>query len=199
MKAIVNSGKEQECLVVYGLEDKVTETIDIGRKRTLENALQMQAKSYEKKAASVVRSKMVLDMRNRHTGQSSTNMRLTHTQQVEEYEKYEIEYNAATKYATEVNRSSGKSLNVSEVGAVYMHLVYTLNCDPNIVKQFFYGLCSQSPSERNIFRKTYDVLSNKKICRGASRTTEYIKCWNAFLRNARKVRRHEEGAWFLTT
>lgn len=195
LSAIVKSGKTQKMLVVYGLDKSILTAIDIGLKRSLENALQFQGESYENGSSSIVRLRMTLDKGVKHIGQSEANMEITRQAQVDEYISHKDEYIVATKYAKEVYRNSRKYLNVNEVGAIYLYLTRTKRCDDDLVKEFFLKLYSQPLNNKSIFNTTINNLSNKKICKGVDRINEYIECWNAWLHNCKTQRNHYSD-WF---
>lgn len=195
MKAIIKSGIPQICLVVRGIDNSVMDTIDNGLKRSLENALQFQAESYENRTAEVVKAKMQLDNMNKCLGQSNANAKLSQTEMVDEYMFNQEMYKKAVHYAKEVNKSV-KTLRVSEVGAIYLHLTETKGFDRDIVKDFFFNLCNVRFNEKSIYKITLDKLS--KIKQGQERINEYMKCWNAMVKGNKKRPEIDENTWFLT-
>ena len=200
LKAIIKSGKPQVMIVVVGVQPDAYKTIDIGLKRSLENALQFQGKAYETGASSVVRLRMTLRRHNYQVGHSEANMRISRVDQFEEFERLEQEYLAATRFGKEVNKNSNGVIKYPECGAIYEHLVKDLGWDNTIVENFFTELCSASFSNKTIFDKTMKNLSNKKVCKGATRIKLWISCWNSYISNCRKnLKTFKDGDWFFSS
>lgn len=195
LHAIVKCGKPQEMLIVEGISPDVVDTIDIGLKRSLENALQFQGKAYETGASSVVRLAMNLKKGNTFIGASESSMRLSRVEQIEEFEKHESDYLAATKYGRKIHSESGKSLNATEVGAIYLHLTRDIKWDSDYVEKFFINLVNAPRDGKSIYSKTMNNLQNKTMCKGKSRIQEYILCWNAMVHGCTK-QRNSYSEWF---
>lgn len=197
VKAVIKSGMPIDFLVVRGIENEVMDTIDIGLKRSLENALQFQSKCYENGAAAIVKAKMQLDNRNKNMGQSNANAGLEQTEMVEEYIQNETLYNEVAKYSKKIAKDSENTLKTSEVGAIYFHLVYTLGYDKNIVEVFFDNLCSIRRNEKSIYKVTMSKLDELKR-QGQNRINEYLMCWNAMVKDVKKRPSLDEYSWFLS-
>lgn len=195
-KAVSKSGVPAEFLIVEGIDNESMSTIDIGLKRSLENALQFQAKAYENGAAAVVKARMQLDNRDKNLGQSNANANLEHTLMVNEYRDYECEYNEATHYGKKIYKDSEGTLKASEVGALYLHLTKTLNYNRDIVVEFFDNLCSVRRNEKSIYKVTMTRLDEIKK-QGQERINEYLMCWNAMVKNLKKRPSLDEYSWFL--
>lgn len=195
--AVIKSGVPTEFLVVRGIENSAMDTIDVGLKRSLENALQFQAESYESGAAPIVKAKMQLDKKNKNLGQSNANAEVTPPQMVEEYIKNECLYKEAVNYAKKKHKESEGTLKPAEVGSIYLHLTSTLNYDKEIVKEFFERLCSIRRNEKSIYKITMDKLDSiKKMSQ--ERINEYMSCWNAMIKgNSYNRPKPDEYSWFL--
>lgn len=196
VKAVIKAGVPIEFLVVEGIDNDAMSTIDIGLKRSLENALQFQAKAYESGAAAVVKARMQLDRHDKNLGQSNANVKLEHTEMVNEYRDNECEYNEATHYGKKIYKESENTLKAAEVGALYLHLTKTLNYDRDIVKDFFDNLCSIRRNEKSIYKITMNRLDEIKK-QGQERINEYMMCWNAMVKNLKKRPSVDEYSWFL--
>lgn len=195
MLSIIRSNKSQFCLVVKGVDNSAMTTIDSGLKRSLENYLQFQAESYVNGSAAVVKTKYILDKIKMETDQSKGNLNVTNTELVEEYMNNEAIVKEATDFAKGINKAA-KPFRVSEVGGIYLHLIYTLGYDKTIVKGFFERLKSVSLGEKSIYKRLYDgLLQNTK--NGKLRMELYLKCWNAFVKGTKNFPSTDENSWFL--
>lgn len=196
LSAVERQETPVEFLFVTGIDRNAVDTIDTGAKRSLENHLQLMSKCYEKGAACIVRAKLVLDKNCLHTGQSDSNAGYSMTEQVEEYEKHKPEYDYAVEFAKRIAKKDG-ALNVSEVGAVFMHLTVVLGWDRQKVEDFFESFGSVSRGGDTIFNKTVKKLENKRVCKGADRTKALISCWNSDLAGKdTQLLKFNEGDWF---
>lgn len=194
--AVKKSGIPMSFLVVRNVESEDIGTIDIGLKRSLENALQFYAKCYENGAAAVVKAKMQLDNDDTNFGQSNANVDLEHTQMVEEYMENEAMYNEAAHYGKKVYKESEGTLKASEVGAIYAYLVYSRNFNKAGVEEFFKNLCSVRRNEKSIYKITMNNLDALKKC-GKDRINEYIMCWNGMIKNDKKRPSLKDYPWFI--
>lgn len=197
LHAICMCGIPQEMIVVEGISPEVIDTIDIGLKRSLENALQFQGRAYEIGASSVVRQRMTLRRGNFQMGQSNANMRISMVEQTEEFEKNDSDYIAATQYGKQINKESGKALNYPEVAAIYLYLTKDLEWESDYVKGFFMNLVNSSRGGKSIYSKTVNNLQNKSVCKGMNRLKEYILCWNAMIHGC-TTQRPSYSEWFET-
>lgn len=197
LSAVVKANVSCQFFVVRGLDNSVMDTIDYGMKRSIENALQFQCKSYESGAAAVVRHKVALDKHRNRTFWALTTDGVSHLNLVEEYIKNEAEYNESVHYGRSVSGASGNRLTATEVAAVYMHLTKTLGYSDVIVKTFFDNLCSVRINERSIYNNAITKLGNKLTCRGAARTIEIRKCWNGMVKGSKYYVRDNNDTWFI--
>ena len=196
LNAVMLGNKEIEFLCVGNLDKNVADTIDIGMKKTLEHALTMQGYAYETGSASIVKSKLQLDLRQMSQGASETTLKISRLDEVHEFEKNAEKYNSAAKFGQDISIVSHKAFNRSEVGAIFMHLTETLKWDRETVNEFFDKLAT--PVKHSIFFTTYDKLQNKKVCRGKDRYKQYIICWNSFILGKRSQRcPYKDGDWFI--
>lgn len=197
MSALKRCDKPLEFLVVEGIDDDAMSVIDTGAKRSLDNYLQIFYKSYVAGAASIVRAKMVLDKGCIHQGQSESNAGISRSQQVDEYAEYETEYNYAVGVGKEVSRLTNGACTQTEVGALYMYLIYKKGKDKDQVKTFFDTFGTVSRAEKSPFNTVISLLGNKRECKGAERVKLYIRCWNSWLNNYKtKLRSYRDGEWF---
>lgn len=197
LAAVVRANTPIQFFVVRGLDNSVMDTIDYGVKRSIENALQFQCKSYESGAAAAVRAKVLLDKRRISVFESSaTSHGVSHLNLVEEYIKNEAEYNEAVQYGRSISSASGNRLTATEVAAIYMHLTKTLGYSEVIVKAFFDNLCSVRINEKSIYNNAITKLGNKLTCRGAARTIEIRRCWNGMVKGSKCYVRVDNETWF---
>ncbi len=197
MSALSKCDKPLEFLVVEGIDDNAMSAIDTGFKRSLDNYLQIFYKSYVAGAASIVRAKMVLDKGCIHQGQSESNAGISRSRQVDEYAALEAEYNYAAGFSKEISKMTNRALTQTEVGALYMYLIFKLGWDVDTVKTFFETFGNTPRAEKSLFNTVISLLGNKKECKGAERTKVYIRCWNSWLNNCKaNLRSYREGEWF---
>lgn len=196
LNAVFIGKKNVDFLCVGNLDRNVVDTIDIGIKRTLEHVLKMQGYAYQTGSAAIVKTKLQLDSRLMSQGASEGALGISRLREVHEYEDNKDRYNAAAEYGKEIYIMSHSALNRQEVGGIYMHLTETLKFDKGIVREFFDKLAL--PAQGTFFFKIYDILKNKKVCRGKDRFKEYITCWNSYITNRRSNRYpYKEGDWFI--
>lgn len=201
LKALELSGETNPSIkvpfiVVEGVEREDATTIDVGMKRVLEHHLQFMSTCYEKGSAAIVRQFINLNNHRLSQGASTTTLKYTNTEMVDVYKHYEQQFGIATNFAKSIKKAN-KALNESEVGGIYMHLVYTLNYPSEVVRDFFDRLCSFRQSDKSIYRITSEELSNKKTCRGGDRIIVYMRCWNAMMAGNRSNRpQYTQGMWF---
>ena len=200
LTAICKSNKTQEMLAVMNLEHGVEDTIDIGTKRSLEHALQIQGEAYETGVGSIVKMKMQLDNKNHSRGANEGVLGLTRVNQVNEFVNNRELYKEAARFAKIIQKESKRALTLQEIGGIYAHLKQTLGYDKEIIEDFFIKLVSAPLNSTSIFSTTlHNHLSDKKKCRNSDRTNEFIKCFNSF-RNGNERKRvgmDAFGGWFV--
>lgn len=186
MKAVVKSGQAQIFLVVRGIDNSVMDTIDVGHTKTAQEMLEIFNKCTENGAAAVIKARMQLQNHSTSFGQSNANIGLTHQRICEEYSMNEDLYVDAVKYGADIQKDSRKFLNKTEVGAIYLHLVYDLGYNEGYVTEFFDRLATHRPTEKSIYRTTEDkLIANAKM--GGSRTKIIMACWNAMVQGHKKM------------
>lgn len=197
LRSIVKSGKPMITLVVEGIDNEVMDTIDVGLKRSLENALQYLSVSYENGAASIVKAALQLKKHNPNLGQSNANVNISPLEVVDEYQQNAVIYNEAVHFAKGVYLSTRKVLKKTEIGAIYVYLTHDLGYDKDIVKEFFRLLSIYNGTQQSIYRTTIDNLE-KMTKMGKDRINEYVWCWNAMI-NDNKTRRENktDNPWFV--
>ena len=181
LTSIIKADAPMECFVIElnGDINNIVSTIDIGRKRSIENALSMQGEMYERGAVSIVRYHKVLEKGGTCVGQSDINNGFTRQWLIEQYKNQKYEYNDAARFARGVCAKT--PMKVADVGGIYMHLVYDLGWDTYIVEDFFNRIRSVAPAmDKGIFPTTYKELNNRDV-RSGERTEIYMKAWNNWL------------------
>lgn len=186
------------CVIVYNLDPKVADTIDIGRKRSIEQYLKWADNAYTKGATAIVQQVMTFEKRNKNLGQSSANLKVSHMQIVDEYVENKTDYNNAADLAKRWSKETKSIIKQKEAGSIYYYLTKRCGVDSNLVCKFFDNLCNTRINEKGIFATTITNLSNKEYCKrsGVTRIDEYIKCWNAFV-NGCFSNRKNYSEWFL--
>ena len=196
--AIVKSGVPILCIIVYDLDPSVADTIDIGRKRSIEQYLKWADKAYTKGATGIVQQVMTFDKKNKNLGQSSANLKVSHMQVVDEYVANKSDYNDAAELAKRWNKETKSIIKQKEAGAIYFYLTKRCGVDDGLVRKFFDSLCNLRINDKNIFATTLNNLGNKDFCKrsGVTRVDEYVKCWNSFIKGC-TLNRREYGDWFI--
>lgn len=197
LTAIVESGKPMECFVIQldGNIDEIVSTIDIGRKRSVENALEFQGEMYERGAMSIVRYHKVLQKGGSCIGQSDANNGFTRQWLIEQYRNMKYEYCEAARFAKGICKKT--RMKTVDVGGIYMHLIYDLGWDSDVVEEFFNRLRSVNlTTDVGFFRSTRKNLEETDI-RSAERTEIYMRCWNSW-RNGNRTRLSNLSDHFFT-
>lgn len=196
--AVKKSGVAQTFVIVLGIDAKVADSIDIGRKRSIEQYLKWQDKGFRKGATSIVQQVMVFDKGNKNVGQSYIDARTGQMDIMDEYMRDKEGYNSAADYGKTVNNQT-KTLKAKEVGAIYYYLTNRMGTDKELVKKFFFNLYSTRRNENSIYATTMKHLEDKNYCKrsGVTRINEYILCWNAML-NGCTCNRVNYSDWFMS-
>lgn len=187
LTACVKSQTPFECFIVQleGEIEPIVSTIDIGRKRSVENALEFQGEMVERNVMGIVRYHNVLKKGGKSIGQSDINNDFPRQWLIEQYKGSKDIYSDAARYARNICKKSPMKAN--DVGGIYMHLTCDLGWDIDIVEEFFNNLKAVAPAiDRDLFARTYTALDNKNV-RNTERTEIYMRCWNNW-RNGNRVR-----------
>lgn len=196
LTSIVRAGIPMECFVIQldGDTNKIVPTIDVGRKKSIENVLKMQGEMYERGVMSILRYHKVLQKGGLSIGQSDANNGFTYQTLIEAYKKMRDEYCEAAIFARNVCKKT--NMKVADVGGIYMHLVYDLGWESDIVEEFFNRIRNVAPSvDTGIFATTYELLKDKSV-RNVQRTEIYMKCWNNWRKgNPKNLRVCSDHFW----
>lgn len=197
LQAIVDSGVTIELIIIEGLDPSVADTIDIGRKRTIEQYLKWADKAYAAGATSIVQQVLSFDKQNKQDGHSAADAGISQMSIMDEYVNDKNGYNEAASYGKKINADSQKVLKPKEVGAIYYYLHRRLGVDKNYVEMFFHRLCSTAYNERSFYKKTMKNLGDETYIKrsGVTRTNELIECWNAMVHGCSTNRIHYSD-WF---
>jgi hypothetical protein len=197
LQAVADSGISIELLFVEGLDPSVANTIDIGRKRSIEQYLKWADKAYSAGATGIAQQVLTLMKHNKQDGHSAADAGFSQMMIMDEYISDKSGYNKAALYAKGVNRDSDKILKPKEVGAMYYYLTKKLGIDENYVETFFHRLCATSHNEKSFYKKTMRNLGDKEYIKrsGVTRMNELIECWNAMVHGCSTNRVHYSD-WF---
>lgn len=197
MQAIVDSGVSIEVIFVEGLDPSVADTIDIGRKRTIEQYLKWADKAYTAGSTGVVQQVLTLSRKNKQDGHSAADAGISMMTIMDEYAKDKSGYNEASAYGKRINTESNKILKPKEVGAIYYYLCKCIGVDKEYVETFFHRLCSTAYNEKSFYKKTMKNLGDKEYIKrsGVTRMNEIIECWNAMVHGCSTNRVHYSD-WF---
>jgi hypothetical protein len=197
LQAIVDSGVTIELILVEGLNPSVADTIDIGRKRSIEQYLKWADLGYRAGATSIVQQVLTMMKHNKQDGHSAADAGISQMMIMDEYVSNKDGYNKTALYAAQINKESDKILKPKEVGAIYYYLTEKLGVDRNYVETFFHRLCSTSHNEKSFYKKTMKNLGDNDYIKrsGVTRMNELIECWNAMVHGCSTNRVHYSD-WF---
>lgn len=197
LQAVVDSGVSIEFIFVEGLDPSVASTIDIGRKRSIEQYLNWADDAYTAGATAVVQQVLCLCKQNKQVGHSAANAGISHMTIMDEYMSDKSGYNEAANYGKRLNNDSGKVLKPKEVGAMFYYLHKKLGVDKSYVETFFHRLCSTAYNEKSFYKKTMKNLGDSDYIKrsGVTRINELIECWNAAVHGCSTNRVHYSD-WF---
>ena len=197
LQAIVDSGVSVDLIIVEGLDPSVADTIDIGRKRSIEQYLKWADNAYTAGATGIVQEVLTLMKGNKNQGHSAANAGISLMTIMDEYMKDKRSFNEAATYGKYINKESNKILKPKEVGAIYYYLWKHMGVDKSYVETFFHRLCSTSYNEKSFYKKTMNNLGDKEYIKrsGVTRTNELIECWNAMVHGCSTNRVHYSD-WF---
>lgn len=202
--AIIKSGTEQWFVIVEELDPSVASTIDIGRKRSIEQYLKWADKGYKTGSTGVVQQVMVFDKHCKHVGQSAQNSKISHMDIVDEYQRDYSGYNEAAQFAKRVNKESNKIIKPKEAGGIYYFLTKRLGWSADIVNRFFFNLYTSPRNDGGIYGNTMKELSGegtkfKKVKpKGKDRIELFILCFNAMV-NGCEDNRKKYSDFFLSS
>ena len=197
LQAVVDSGVSIEFIFVDGIDPSVADTIDIGRKRTIEQYLKWADNAYTAGATSVVQQVLTFCRQNKQDGHSAADAGISYMTIMDEYMSDKSGYNEAASYGKSINADSNKVLKPKEVGAMFYYLHRKLGVDKNYVETFFHRLCSTAYNEKSFYKKTMKNLGDKEYIKrsGVTRVNELIECWNAMVHGCSTNRVHYSD-WF---
>lgn len=186
-------------IAIGNVEHGVEHTIDIGRQRTLNDGLAFTGLHKEPNVSAILQDKAKLDKRRRFTSASLTSCSLNRPDLIDTFTDNNELYNKAAIFGKQMEQLSGKILNASEVGTIYLHLTETLGYDGAIVAHFFEELASAPRYGKTIFVRTANKLTNKTLYRKGTtqRINLFIQCWNSYVagRITNNVSFHKDD-WF---
>lgn len=196
LQAIVDTGISIDVIIVEGIDPSAADTIDIGRKRTIEQYLKWADAAYTAGATSVVQQVLLCKL-NKQIGHSAANAGISHMTIMDEYMSDKNGYNEAASYGKKLNADSNKVLKPKEVGAMFYYLYKKMGVDKNLVETFFHRLCSTAYNEKSFYKKTMKNLGDNDYIKrsGVTRINELIECWNAMIHGCSTNRVHYSD-WF---
>lgn len=190
--AIIRSGTEQWFVIVEELDPSSASTIDIGRKRSIEQYLKWADKGYKTGATGIVQQVMVFDKHCKHVGQSAQNSKISHMETMDEYQRDCSGYNEAAHIGDRINKESKKIIKPREAGSIYYFLTKRLGWSADIVNRFFFNLYTSPRNDDSIYGHTIDILSGengkKQPPKGKDRIELFILCFNAMVKGCTKNR-----------
>lgn len=197
LQAIVDSGISVELVIVEGLDPSVADTIDIGRKRSIEQYLKWADGAYTAGATGIVQEVLNLMKGNKNQGHSAADAGISLMTIMDEYMRDKSSFNEAATYGKRINKESEKILKPKEVGAIYYYLWKCMGIEKSYVETFFHRLCSTAHNEKGFYKKTMNNLDDKEYIKrsGVTRTNELIECWNAMVHGCSTNRVHYSD-WF---
>lgn len=181
LRAVVQSGIAQEFEVIYGLpaDAGLIHTIDIGRKRSLGDNLNITYGNVDSKTASILKTYVGLTKERASQGYSMANMRVSQAEMLSYYDSNKAFFDRVTSWAKRIYNDSMRKITVSEAGGLYAYLVLEGNPEETVA-DFFDRMVSASFKEHSIYRTTMNALGNEKHCK-KQRMIEFIRGWNAHI------------------
>lgn len=192
LMAVIQSGIPIEFVVVLDLDTSVADTIDIGRKRSIEQYLKWADKGYKSGATAIVHQVMTFRRGLKQTGQSAQNSRISLMDTMDEYRKDASGYNEAALKGKEINAQC-KVIKPKEAGSIFYFLTKDMGWSKEIVERFFWDLYTVKANDKTLYGLTMNDLSKAK---GKARIDLYIHCFNSMV-NGCKVQRRNYSDFFL--
>jgi len=194
--ALHKSGVSLRFLVVEGVSKEATETIDMGFKRSSEDAIRYKLRGTDKELAvgaySITKQVMLLRKHCRANGQSPYKMNMTEAETRDECLNDIEGYNEASEFGKKIKKDS-KTIKSNEAGSIFYYLVHDFGLNREYVKNYFEKLCSAARSDKSIFNTTISNLANPLT--SSERYDELIWGWNSYVRGCTKKRCQFSG-WF---
>lgn len=195
--AVYKSGVTLKFLVVDDVPEEATETIDMGLKRSSEDAIRYRLRDTDKEmcpgAFSTTKQVMVLRKNGKANSQCPYTISLTEIDIREEFLSDVDGYNEAAAFGKKVKKDT-KTIKQNEAGSMYYYLVHDFGINPWYVKDYFNKLSSAARNEKSIFNTTITNLSQGGLT-SAKRYDELIWGWNSYIRGCGKKRCQYSG-WF---
>lgn len=193
--ACIVSNSPFTVLAAYGVPDELVSTIDVGRKRSVEDILDFWRVERIKGVVSVVKRKIKLDKRLKWKDSSSAVMCKSDEEYASEYISHKKDYDEFKLLGEKYKKESKGILSATDTGGFAAHLVMTLGWGKDYVDEFFTKLANTSWSDKSIFSTTSKALS-KEGMKSKDIYNEYILCWNSFVKG-NILRRYSELDWFI--
>lgn len=195
--AIHESGIPLRFLVVEGVSREATETIDMGVKRSSEDAIRYKLRGTGKELAvgsySITKQVMLLRKRCKTNSQSPYKMNMTELETRDECLSDVIGYNEASEFGRKIKKDSSDTIKPNEAGSIFYYLVHDFGLNREYVKNYFEKLCSAARNDVSIFNTTISNLS--KPLKNSDRYNELIWGWNSYVRGCTRKRCQFSG-WF---
>ena len=194
--AMSKAGVSLTFLVVEGIKNNATTTIDVGFKRSSEDAIRYTLRDTGKEfihgAFSITKQVMQLRKQCKLNEQSPYKVGLTELEVREDCLDDIDGYNEAALFGKQIMKES-KVIKKNEAGSIYYYLTHDMEINPWYVKDYFNKLLSAARNDKTIFNTTITNLSMK--VKSSDRYDELIWGWNSYIRG-NTTRRCPYSGWF---
>lgn len=175
LSAVIRSGITIECLVVFGIDNQVFDTLDQGKKRGMSDVLSIKGEANVTALASILRLLCRLEM-------NPTNPTLSSTVPIDVMENYLIKHPDVRIYAAKCGRAN--NLGEKSIMGAFWFLFAQKN--PELADSFFESIIDGvNLSSGNPVR----ILRDRLLVNKASNTSKIptkviaaliVKAWNAY-------------------
>jgi hypothetical protein len=193
--AVIESNTTITTLAAFGVPDEMVSTIDVGRKRTVEDILDFWMIKRMKGVVPVVKRRLNLDRHITWKDSSPAVMKKSEEAIALEYVRNKKFYDEAKELGDKYQKDSKGVISSTDAAGVYCHLVMTLGWGKELVDEFFTKLANTSWNDKSIFATTSKKLSENKRS-NPIKTEQFILCWNSFVKGNKK-KRYSELDWFV--
>jgi hypothetical protein len=195
--AVAESGVNIKFFVIEGISKEATETIDVGFKRSSEDAIRYKlrgtGKDLTKGAFGVAKQVMTLRKHGKTNNQSPYKVGKTEVEARETYLADIDGFNEAAIFGAKIKKDA-KIIKMNEAGSIFYYLTHDIGINPWYVKDYFNKLASAARNDKSIFNTTMTNISQKGLS-SSGRYDELIWGWNSCIRGCDKKRCQYSG-WF---
>lgn len=214
LTAVIESNKEQQFVVVRGLEDGAFVTMDNGKNRIASDVLASYGVANERDVASIIKRKILLTARNTRVlndhvsskqGGNPSRTKVSNAIVLEEYYRHKDKYIELASIAKSLY-SRSHLMTSSEYGGIIAYLTISKHYPQETPVAFFEELVDKRPTSNNTVmvlrhKLTQDALSKSKLIASVKQKL-IIKAWNAYvtgksLKHLQYNENNDKDIWFV--